>query len=206
MTPHSLFLLASLALAITPGPGVIYLVTETLRHGRRAGLASVGGIALGNFANAAIASLGLAVVLALSARAFTAVRLAGAGYLLYLGVEELRSARTHRAPQAPRTHARVFRDASLVALLNPKTALFFAAFLPQFVDPRGSALAQSLSLGAVFVSIAVCTDTLYVLVAGTLGARAVKRRGPSTIGRYLSATSFLALGIFVALSDARSAR
>ena len=163
----AVFLFASLLLAITPGPAVIYLVTRTLAQGRGAGLASIAGVALGNLGNAAAASLGLAALFAVSARAFTVVKLAGAAYLLYLGVRELRRA---GAPQSARSgpRPRAFRDGLLVALLNPKTALFFAAFLPQFVDPAGSPLAQSLRLSAAFVSIAACTDTLYVFAADTL--------------------------------------
>jgi threonine/homoserine/homoserine lactone efflux protein len=200
LTP-AVFLLASLVLAITPGPAVIYLVTRTLRQGRAAGLASIGGVALGNLGNAAAASLGLAVVFATSVRAFTAVKLAGAAYLLYLGIRELlRPAGPLRPMPASRIHA--FRDGFLVAILNPKTALFFAAFLPQFVDPARSPLSGTLRLGAVFVLIAACTDTLYVLAADTLGSRMVGRSG--RFGRYVTGLSFIGLGLVVALGGARS--
>jgi threonine/homoserine/homoserine lactone efflux protein len=204
----AVFVLASLILAVTPGPGVIYLVTRTLAGGRRAGLASVGGVALGNLGNAALASVGLAAVLAVSARAFTAVKLAGAAYLLYLGIRELRRAR--RAPpggqtRPPVTRRRVFRDGFLVALLNPKTALFFGAFLPQFVDPARPPLAQSLALGAAFVAIAVCTDTLYVLAAARLGPR-IAHFGMRPALTRLAGFSFIALGLVVACSDSRSTR
>jgi threonine/homoserine/homoserine lactone efflux protein len=202
----AVFLLASLVLAVTPGPAVLYLVTRTLGQGRSAGLASVRGIALGNLGNAAIASLGLAVVFAVSARAFTIVKLAGAAYLLYLGIKELR--RGASAPEPGRrddspAHSRAFRDGFLVALLNPKTALFFAAFLPQFVDPAGSPLAQSLSLSTIFVSIAACTDTLYVLAADAFGPKIVSLGGRASFGRYITGCSFIALGIFVACSGSR---
>jgi len=204
----AVFVLASLVLAVTPGPAVIYLVTRTLAQGRRIGLASIGGVALGNLGNAAIASLGLAVVFAVSARAFLLVKLAGAAYLVFLGLKALlpsaAAARDGRPAHLGR--ARAFRDGFLVALLNPKTALFFAAFLPQFVDPSGAALAQSLFLGGIFVSIAACTDTLYVLAAGTLGPKINSLRGRESYGRYISVVSFIALGIFVACSGARSAR
>src|SRR5271170_7637061 len=116
----AVFVLASLVLAITPGPAVIYLVTRTLGQGRSAGLASIRGVALGNLGNAAIASLGLAVVFAVSARAFTMVKLAGAAYLLYLGIKELRQASAPdpgRRDDSP-AHGRAFRDGFLVALLN----------------------------------------------------------------------------------------
>jgi threonine/homoserine/homoserine lactone efflux protein len=203
----AVFLLASLVLAVTPGPGVIYLVTRTLAGGRRAGLASVGGVALGNLGNAALASLGLAAVLAVSARAFTAVKLAGAAYLIYLGLRELRRARrpTHDDPRPPVKGARIFRDGFLVALLNPKTAIFFAAFLPQFVDPTRAPLVQSLALGAVFVAIAACTDTLYVIAADRLGP-GIARLGMRPIMARLAGLSFIALGLAVACSDTRSTR
>jgi threonine/homoserine/homoserine lactone efflux protein len=203
----AVFLFASLLLAVTPGPGVFYLVTRTLAGGRRAGLASIGGVALGNFGNAALASLGLAAVLAVSARAFTVVKLAGAAYLLYLGIRELRRARRtqQELTRPPATGARVFRDGILVALLNPKTALFFGAFLPQFVDPTRAPLAQSLSLGAAFVAIAVCTDTLYVLLADRLGPR-IARLGVQPAMTRLAGVSFIALGLVVACSDSRTTR
>jgi threonine/homoserine/homoserine lactone efflux protein len=201
----AVFLFASLLLAITPGPAVIYLVTRTLAQGRGAGLASIGGVALGNLGNAAAASLGLAAVFAVSARAFIVVKLAGAAYLLYLGIVELRRAAAPRSAQPGRApRSRAFRDGLLVALLNPKTALFFAAFLPQFVDPAGSPLAQSLRLSAAFVAIALCTDTLYVLAAHSLAPRIASLGGRS--GRYITGFSFIALGIFVACGGSRPAR
>jgi threonine/homoserine/homoserine lactone efflux protein len=203
----AVFLLASLVLAVTPGPGVIYLVTRTLAGGPRAGLASVGGVALGNLANAALASLGLAAVLAVSARAFTAVKLAGAAYLLYLGVRELRRACPPQGdpPRPTITGVRVFRDGFLVALLNPKTAIFFGAFLPQFVDPTRPPLVQSLALGAAFVAIAACTDTLYVMATNRLGP-GIARLGVKPAMARLAGLSFIALGLVVACSDTRSAR
>jgi threonine/homoserine/homoserine lactone efflux protein len=204
----ALFSLASLVLAVTPGPAVIYLVTRTLMQGRRAGLASIGGVALGNLGNAAIASLGLAVVFAVSARAFTVVKLAGAAYLVYLGVRELRRAggAARAVPIEPAASTKAFRDGFLVALLNPKTALFFAAFLPQFVDPAGSPLAQSLGLSVIFVMIAGCTDTLYVLAADRLGPKVAALGGRPSLARYITGISFIALGVFVACGSSRSAK
>jgi threonine/homoserine/homoserine lactone efflux protein len=203
----AVFLLASLALAVTPGPAVLYLLTRTLRQGRRAGLASIGGVALGNLGNAAMASLGLAVVFAISAAAFTLVKLTGAGYLLFLGIQELRRAR--RGPTVtlsnPPSGSRAFRDGFLVALFNPKTALFFAAFLPQFVDPA-SPLRQSLAFGAAFVAIAACTDGLYVLAASRLGSKLASLGARPGAGHYLSGVAYIALGVFVACSGSRSTR
>lgn len=199
------FGLASLVLAATPGPGVLYIVTRTLAQGRRAGLASVAGVALGNLGNALGASLGLAALLAVSSLAFSIVKYAGAAYLVWLGIKALRAI---SAPvpvgrfDAPR-HSRILRDGFVVALLNPKTALFFAAFLPQFVDPAGAAVLQSAGFGAAFVAIAACTDTAYVLAAGAAAPALCTRGGARALGRYASALVYLGLGIFTALTDPR---
>ena len=158
----SAFLVASFVLAVTPGPGVFYVVTRSLMQGRLAGLASVAGVALGNLGNAAGASVGLAAVFAASSVAFTVAKYAGALYLVYLGIQAMRKPAgdgvTPTVPVAPA--GRIFRDGLVVGLLNPKTALFFAAFLPQFVDATGAPLVQSLALGAIFVAMAAVTDTV----------------------------------------------
>ena len=202
------FLVASLILAVTPGPGVVYIVTRTLGQGRKAGLSSVGGIALGNLGNAAAASVGLAAVLAASSTAFLVVKLTGAAYLVYLGLRALYvrpSAETvERATGA--SPGRLLRDGFVVALLNPKTALFFAALLPQFIHPGASPLAQSLVLGCVFVCIAMCTDSIYVLTAATLGARLRQRTSWRPFGRYVTAATFIGLGVYAALASPRNTK
>lgn len=208
------FLLASLVLAILPGPGVIYILTRTLRQGRAAGLASVCGIALGNLANAVVASLGLAIVIAASATAFTAVKIMGAAYLVFLGFQALRSKAAAEPTDAESAdeHAlamlapRLFRDGFLVALLNPKTAVFFAAFLPQFIHPAAAPLAQTLFLGCVFVAIALCTDTVYVFAAAALASTLRRSSRWRFYGRYLSAAAFFGLGVYAALAGARARR
>ena len=204
--PHGSLLvafgLASLVLAATPGPGVLYIVTRTLARGRRAGLASVAGVAAGNLGNALGASLGLAALLAVSSPAFTIVKFAGAAYLVWLGIQALRETRADAPPahfESPQL-GRIARDGFMVALLNPKTALFFAAFLPQFIDPAGSAVLQSAAFGAAFVAIATCTDTAYVLAAGAAAPALARLRSP---GRYATAAVCLGLGVFTALSDPR---
>ena len=209
MPPRFLaFVLASVILAIVPGPAVIFLMTQTLAHGRRAGLASVAGVALGNLMNAAVASCGLAAILATSATAFSVIKFAGAGYLLFLGIRALRNraAPLSQAPRAERRPRQLLRDGVMVAFLNPKTALFFAALLPQFVDPASRApLTQNLLLGSVFVGVALCTDTLYVLTASGLRSAVVRRSAWGQLGRYLSAATFFALGIYAAVASPRSA-
>jgi len=203
------FLLASLLLAITPGPGVIYILTRTLSQGRSASLASVCGIALGNLSNAAVASLGLAVVIAASAAAFTAVKFGGAAYLVFLGVQTLRAKPVSHpgAARAAKVSAgRLFRAAFWVALLNPKTALFFAALLPQFIQPTAQPLAQTLFLGSVFVALALCTDTMYVFAAAAFASTLRARPGGRPVGRYISAATFVGLGVYAALSSPRATR
>jgi threonine/homoserine/homoserine lactone efflux protein len=200
------FALASLVLAATPGPGVLYIVTRTLAQGRRAGLASVFGVALGNLGNALAASIGLAALLAISTLAFTIVKFAGAAYLIYLGIKALRTPLPSAAVtvgEAPDVR-RILRDGFVVALLNPKTALFFAAFLPQFMNPAESAVLQSMLFGAAFVAIAATTDTAYALAAGVAAPALSKFKGANTIGRYASAAVYIGLGVFTAASGSRA--
>ena len=200
------FLLASTVLAVTPGPGVLYIVTRTLAQGRRVGLASVAGVALGNFGNALAASLGVAAVLALSSLAFNVLKWAGAAYLVWLGIKALRA--TPAGPAAPAAAApdgrRVLRDGFWVALLNPKTALFFAAFLPQFIDAQAPAAAQGLLLGSCFVAIAALTDSLWVLAAARAAPRLAGLGGTPAAGRYAVAAVYIGLGLLTAASGSRA--
>lgn len=206
-TVWAAFLVASLVLAATPGPGVVYIVARTLAQGRPAGLASVAGVALGNLCNAIGASLGLAALFAVSSLAFSVVKWAGAAYLVYLGIKSLR--RTAVSPpssfDAPRLR-RIARDGFLVALLNPKTALFFAAFLPQFIDPAASTAVQGATLGLVFVLVAVVTDTSYVLAANLAASRIGEGKRLDAFGRYAAAATYIGLGVFTAATGSRHAR
>lgn len=202
------FFLASLVLAVTPGPAVLYVVTRTLAQGRRAGLASVAGVALGNLGNAVGASIGLAALFAISSLAFTVVKYAGAAYLIYLGIRALRANDANVVPAGfgtVRLH-RIFRDGFVVALLNPKTAIFFAAFLPQFMDSAGSAMLQSVSLGAFFVVIAATTDCIYVMAASTVAPLFGRMRGARSFGRYATASAFIGLGLFTATAGGRATK
>ena len=230
------FLLASVVLAATPGPGVLYIVTQTLAQGRRAGLASVVGVALGNLGNAVGASVGLAALFAVSSLAFTAVKFVGAAYLVWLGVKALRAAPAAATTATTATAAtagtadtadtadtasiadsaaivvrgtrasRILRDGFLVALLNPKTALFFAAFLPQFLVPGAAPLLRSVGFGVAFVLIAACTDTAYVLAAGVAAPALAGRRGGAALGRWATGAVFIGLGVFTAASGVRGAK
>ena len=207
------FLLASLVLAATPGPGVLYIVTRTLAQGRRAGLASVLGVAAGNLGNAMGASMGLAALFAMSSLAFMVVKFAGAAYLVCLGIKALRptagtgpAAAEQGLTMVRTASARIFRDGLWVALLNPKTALFFAAFLPQFMAPSASPLVQSACFGAAFVLIAVCTDVSYLLAAGLAGRSFAGFKGIGAWGRWATAAVFIGLGVFTAASGSRSTK
>jgi threonine/homoserine/homoserine lactone efflux protein len=203
----SAFIAASVVLAVTPGPGVFYIVTRSLLQGRSHGLASVAGVALGNLGNAVGAALGLAALFAISSAAFLVVKYAGAAYLIYLGIQAIRApAATTERPQ-PRAESmrRIFRDGFLVALLNPKTAIFFAAFLPQFMTPGAPAAVQSVALGSLFVVIACISDTAYALAAGAVAPLLTRAGGIRAAGRYLTGCSFIGLGILTALTSSRGA-
>lgn len=202
------FVGASLVLALTPGPAVVYIVARTLAQGRACGLSSVLGVALGNLANALGAALGLAALFAVSSAAFTVVKWAGAAYLVYLGIRmwmaaPLADGATPKVPSKPLR--RVFRDGFLVALLNPKTTLFFAAFLPQFMDAHGAnPLLQTLALGGVFVAIACCTDVIYVLTASLVAPRLGRAASHRRWGNRLAGTSFIGLGVLTAMGSRAS--
>lgn len=203
----SAFLVASLVLAVTPGPGVFYVVTRSVLQGRRSGLASVLGVALGNLGNAIGASIGLAALFAVSALAFTVVKYAGALYIIYLGVQALRAPKAAgpAAAPAPARLGRIFRDGFVVALLNPKTAVFFAAFLPQFMSANAS-MFQSVALGSLFVLTAAVTDTGYALAAGAAAPMLSRARGARTVGRCVTGGAFIGLGVYTALAGSRAAK
>jgi threonine/homoserine/homoserine lactone efflux protein len=204
----SAFLAASLLLAVTPGPGVLYIVTRSLLQGRRAGLASVAGVALGNLGNAVAAAVGLAALFAVSSTAFVVVKYAGAAYLIYLGVRTLRAppVTSPGRPPPALSARRVFRDGLWVALLNPKTTVFFAAFLPQFMQAGAPAAPQALALGGLFVAIAAATDSVYALAAGAIAPRLQRVRTVKRLGRYVTGGTFIGLGLFTALAGTRNTR
>lgn len=201
----SAFLLASLLLAVSPGPRVLYIVRRSLVHGRLPGLVSVTGVALGNLGNALAASVGLVALFAVSSVSFTIVKYAGALYLIYLGVQILRTSPADISVPAPQAAslARIFRNGFVVALFNPKTTIFFAAFLPQFLSPDVPHMLQSLSLGTLFVAIAALTDSLYAVAAGAIAPMLSRARGIRRIGRRLAGSVFIGLGIFAALDGPR---
>lgn len=201
----SAFLAASLLLAVTPGPGVFYIVTRSLSQGRAAGLASVAGVALGNLGNALGAALGLAALFAASSLAFLAVKYAGAAYLIYLGIQAWRRppAVAQDAPLVVQPLGGIFRAGFFVALLNPKTTLFFAAFLPQFLTVHDHLIAQTAVLGVAFVAIAALTDSLYALMAGTVRPWLWRRAGLGRIGQRLVGSAYIGMGLMTAFAGQR---
>ncbi len=199
------FIAASVMLALTPGPVVVYVVARSVTHGRGSGLTSVAGVAAGNWCNAVGASIGLAAVFAVSSAAFTLVKLAGAAYLVYLGVQTIRRPASSEGPKGLSTvsRKRVFRDGFVVALLNPKTALFFAAFLPQFMTADAHPAMQAVILGSLFVLIAALTDSAYALAASTSSRFVSRSLTVQRGGRFLGGGAFIGLGLFTAVTGDR---
>jgi threonine/homoserine/homoserine lactone efflux protein len=197
------FSAAALILFVVPGPAVLYVVTRSVTQGRKAGLVSVAGIHAGSLVHIAAAVAGLTTLLAASAAAFRAVKLAGAAYLVFLGLRAFLERNGSDDPAAappPAPLGRVFRQGFVVNLLNPKTAVFFLAFVPQFVDPTRGSTAQLLVLGAFFVALGTLSDSVYATVTGTLGNR-LQQRGWWRHGRrWVSGTIYLTLGVLAAVA------
>ena len=203
-TSIGVFCVAAVLLLLTPGPAVLYIVARSVEQGRVAGLVSVCGITSGTFVHIAAAALGLSALLASSALAFALVKYAGAAYLIYIGVKRILSRTDTPAARMElprRTLSRLYRDGFIVNLLNPKTALFFLAFLPQFVDPaRGAVASQIAFLGLLFTLMGLTSDALYALVAGTAG-RWVKRNDHYLRWeRYITGSVFIGLGVTAAFA------
>jgi len=202
----ALFMLASLALAVVPGPAVLYIVAQSIDQGRSAGLVSALGIGTGGLVHVVAATIGLSSLLASSATAFTIVKYAGAAYLIVLGVRRLltREQVDDESTRPPRARRRIYRDGVIVNVLNPKTALFFLAFLPQFVDPEaGMPALQIVFFGLVFVALGLVTDGCYALLAGTAGNWLRASRGWYAVRRYVSGSVFIGLGLAAAFSGSR---
>jgi threonine/homoserine/homoserine lactone efflux protein len=201
------FALAAIALLVVPGPSVLYVITRSVDQGRRAGLVSVLGLHTASMIHVAAAATGLSAVLLASATAFQIVKLAGAAYLIVLGVNKLFGRGGHeRVGLAPASLRRIYGQGFVVNLLNPKTALFFVAFLPQFVKPeRGPVVVQVCVLGVLFITLGLLSDSTYAVVAGTLAPR-LRRRRPGTVSRPERATGLVYVGLgIVAATTARPA-
>jgi threonine/homoserine/homoserine lactone efflux protein len=206
----ALFVVAAVTLLVIPGPAVLYIVTRSVDQGRAAGLASVCGVHVGTLVHVAAAALGLSALLVSSATAYDTVRWLGAAYLVWLGVRRL-LARDEDLPATPGPDARrpglrrIFAQGVVVNVLNPKTALFFLAFLPQFVDAsRGSVPLQVVVLGVAFVLLGLLSDGAYALAAST-GAGWLRRRpGVARASRLVSGGVLISLGVTTALAGSRS--
>jgi threonine/homoserine/homoserine lactone efflux protein len=198
-TSIGLYALAALALLVIPGPAVLYVVMQSAEQGRRVGIASVAGIHVGTLVHVVAAAAGLSALVVASAVAFSTVKYAGAAYLIYLGVRKLLEKSSPDAHEPAReSMRRAFARGVVVNVLNPKTALFFLAFLPQFIDAdRGGVWSQALVLGLVFLLLGFCSDSLYALAAGTVGGLLRRKRRAL---RYGSGVVFIGLGTAAALT------
>ena len=195
---------AAILLAI-PGPAILYIVGRSIGQGRNAGLVSALGIGVGTLVHTAAAAVGLSALLVSSATAFSVVKYLGAAYLVYLGIQRLRSKEALAAASdtaAPRvTQARVFSQGIVVNVLNPKTALFFFAFLPQFIDPaRGHVATQILSLGVLFACMGTVSDSLWALFAGSVAGWLRNNQSWMRNERYVSGGILISLGLATALA------
>jgi threonine/homoserine/homoserine lactone efflux protein len=201
-----LFMGAALALLLVPGPAVLYITARSASQGRMAGLVSVLAIETANFTQAVAAGLGLSAILLSSALAFDAVKYLGAAYLIYLGIRKLLTPDHESENEEVKRESlsRIYWQGFLVNILNPKTALFFFAFLPQFVDPsKGNVIGQNLLLGAIFVGMAIVTDSLYALVASSLAEKLAGNRQFQTGGRIFAGLVYIGLGITTALAGVK---
>ncbi|MEM6838969.1 MAG: LysE family translocator [Cyanobacteria bacterium P01_C01_bin.120] len=203
-TSFSLFLAAVAIITVTPGPDTFYVLGRSLEQGRLAGMVSAVGIFVGNLGHTTAAAVGLSAVLMTSAIAFNIVKYVGAAYLIYLGLQAILSRdRPHALPTAPRASLlKIFGQAVLTNLLNPKAALFFLAFIPQFIDPAAGPMAlQTLLLG----SIVAASSSLWLAAIGALVATAGQnlRRSPrvATIQKWLTGSLFVGLGLRLAIAD-----
>ncbi|MEM7378120.1 MAG: LysE family translocator [Pseudomonadota bacterium] len=198
------FCLAALVVLLVPGPGVLYVVTRTLSQGLAAGVASVLGLASGAFVHVLAATAGLSAVLLASATAFGVVKTLGVAYLVYLGIRTILSRSSpSTAPEHQDAALRqVFWEGVLVSVLNPKIAVFFLAFLPQFVMTEpGDAGWQVLFLGSVYVVLAVCTDGAYALCAHRVRRVLSDRFVYGPVPRLASGVAYLGLGVSVLVAE-----
>lgn len=207
--PHELllFMTAATVLLLIPGPAVLYVVARSVDQGRKAGLASASGTATGGLVHVVAAALGLSALLASSATAYSFVKYAGAAYLIYLGIRKFREpspdADTVRRVE-PLSLRRIYAQGIVVQVLNPKTAIFFFAFLPQFVDPsRGSVTLQFLALGMLFNVMGFTTDSLWAFTAGSAAGWLQRNRTFQRRQKYVAGSVYIGLGLATAASGSR---
>jgi threonine/homoserine/homoserine lactone efflux protein len=197
-----IFAAASAAFVAVPGPSVIYIVSRSLAEGRTAGIVSALGIQTGGLVHVLAAAIGVSALLASSAVAFSVIKYAGAAYLIYLGIRKfLEGDEPIEAEGVSADRRRLYTQGVVVNTLNPKTALFFLAFLPQFVDPDQAVAPQVLALGVLFLVIATLSDSTYAIVAGSVRGWLGERR--KALAR-VSGCSYVGLGLLAALSPGSS--
>ncbi len=201
------FVIASAILVLIPGPAVLYIVSTGIGRGRRMALASMLGIETGTLFHVGAAAVGLSAVVANSVVAYSIVKSVGAGYLVYLGVKTLRERDETGPIKIPgATSARVaFRRGVVVNVLNPKVALFFLAFLPQFVNTAsGSVASQLVFLGLLFIAVAVVIDGMYAMTSGTIGALLTRNARAARAQRTVAGVAYLALGASAAVTGSNA--
>jgi threonine/homoserine/homoserine lactone efflux protein len=198
-----IFTLAALAMNISPGPSNLYVMSRSLAQGTSAGLVAAGGLAAGSLFHVTVTSLGLAAILKYSPMAFTVMKLAGAGYLIFLGAKMLLTKSAPLTPDAilpKKPLGRIFRESCVVEILNPKTALFFLAFLPQFADPKAGPLApQLLLLGVIVTLTAIPCDAVVAILSGKAAALLRQRPIFQKLQNWISGSVLVGLGATIAL-------
>jgi threonine/homoserine/homoserine lactone efflux protein len=202
MTTVLLFALATFLLTVSPGPGVLYVTARSLAQGRRAGFASMFGIEFGEVVWIAAAATGVAALLSASVTALDALRFAGAAYLVYLGIQRWRQAGAVTAP-LPAPLGRIFLQGFVTQLLNPKVAVFFIAFLPQFLNTAQPIAPQVMVLGAVYIAIAIAVDATYVLAAAAVSRRFMRSPVAQVRTGRVAAATYVALGLAAAATGVR---
>jgi threonine/homoserine/homoserine lactone efflux protein len=202
-TNFSLFLLAALVIAAVPGPGIFYVAARTIAGGRKAGIASTFGTALGGLVHVVAGGLGVSAIILASAELFTVLKFAGALYLVWLGIRTFREAGVAQpGPIEPVGVKQAFRDGVVVEALNPKTAAFFLAFIPQFIDPAsGHPALQFITLGLISVTLNTLADVVVVAIAAT--ARATLSRKPALVRRLRQGSGLFIAGLGISLALAR---
>jgi len=201
-----IFLAAAFVLAVVPGPGMLYVLARTVQGGRRAGLLSTLGTALAGMVHSLAAAIGISALLASSAVAFSLVKWAGAAYLIYLGLRTIfergRAAEPEQGhPEASPVSRGVLAQGFMTEVLNPKTALFFLAFIPQFINPAGNAFLQFVLLGFVTTLLTSGADLVVVLAAAPLSKALTRNRRLHQVQRFASGGTLVGLGVLVLLRE-----
>ncbi|MDQ0341036.1 threonine/homoserine/homoserine lactone efflux protein [Caldalkalibacillus uzonensis] len=201
-----LFAIAAATLLIIPGPAVFYIMGRSIEQGKKAGLVSVLGVSLGGSVHVLAGAIGVSAVLMTSATAFNIVKYLGAAYLIYLGCKTLFSTSDKPTSEIPKTPyknlLKIFYQSALVEVMNPKTALFFLAFFPQFISPSaGSVTVQFLLLGTIFIMLALISDGLYAVLAATIRERILGSKVSSKLLNRVSGYLYIVLGVFSALAS-----